>query len=165
MGFSPPNPLAILATYSALAAIPEWCRDILDMAGVSYPETHTRLIETSKSVAQACVSKTSVACICPRLTRSVTSRCRLLHPAEALHLQGLCVDSAVLTNFSSSCIADLAGNSFHAGNALMALLAQLTVCAVGARRRMSTLLAAPACAVDADAEDDGLSDLDLDNLF
>jgi hypothetical protein len=121
-----------------------------------------RLVEASMSMTRAFVSSTSIGCVFPRMNRWVTSKCRLLHPAEALRLQAINVPSNLLQNMSDATLADLAGNAFHGGCAMAAFFVQFVVCGIGLQRRSGMIPPT----VGAPGPDEGeLSELDFEGFL
>ena len=152
--------------FPGLSALGERQLDILTTAGVGFPETETRLIESSQRVDRVTVSSassTSVKCVIPRMQRWVTSRCRMLHGVEALALQGLVFKPGVISHTPNNMLFQLAGNAFHAGCSALATLTVFATLAVGSH--LSSRVPSPLKETTAATVQDGIDDVDMDDLL
>jgi hypothetical protein len=157
-----PSPITneIRTKFPGIAVLGERQLDILVTAGVGFPEGTTRLVESSQRVDRVTYSShesTAVKCVIPRMRRWITSRCRILHGAEALALQGIYFAPSVLTPYSSSLLFDIAGNAFHSGCAALATMTVFATLAIGMHHSASRLppTVSQAQAPDIEAEASG----------
>ena len=90
--------------------------DVLRTAGLeslddvrSYPGGSVELSPVAERVR---ITKSGVRTIVPGSRIFLMDRCRLLHPVEALHIQGIDVSEVGADRFSRATLQSLAGNAF-----------------------------------------------------
>jgi hypothetical protein len=151
------------AKYPGIATLGERQLDILATAGVGFPETTTRLIESSQSVERVTFSSadsSAIKCVIPRMRRWITSRCRIMHGAEALALQGMHFPPSIIQQFSSTFLYNVAGNAFHSGCAALATMTVFSTLAIGLHHSATRMPPAIEC-ISAAAP----TDLSIDELL
>ena len=67
--------------------------DILQLNGISFPESECRMVEVSQSMGRQSKMVDTMPCFTPKMQRWVTSRCRLVHGVESMMFQGLAYKS------------------------------------------------------------------------
>ena len=103
-----------LEAFPGLSVLCDRQVEALDLAGVvSYPEAVARTVELKHNLDRVRPSSDIASCVLPGASMYLTHKCRLMHPSEALSLQGIDVDEHLVRQFSGSVLQSLAGNAFE----------------------------------------------------
>ena len=129
--------------------------EILQYHGINeFPEETLRTIQVSQSLGRCPPMLGVCPAIIPRGRVYVSTKCRLLHPVEALRVHSLEFPSDRLAQVKDAALQDLAGNAFEAGCCLASIVSTLAC------------LASASCACGAIAAESAGSDSDSgDSLF
>ena len=116
-----------LKAFPGLSALCDRQVEALDLAGVvTFPEAEARTVELKHNLDR--VRPSGVAsCVLPGASMYLTHKCRLMHPWEALTLQGIDVDEHIVRQFSGNLIQSLAGNAFETSCCLATLFCTMVI--------------------------------------
>lgn len=116
-----------LTKYPGLGALTDREADSLAVHGVRFSEKVLRALEVSQSLGRGgggtsaggeAGKASSLGCVTPRMKLWLTTLNRINHGMEALNMMGIhygAKHEELLAQFSSTLVADLAGNAFHSG--------------------------------------------------
>lgn len=141
---------AVRDKFPCLNMLPARAIDGLSLQGVTFPESSLRLFDTTQSAGRMReVDNDRMMCITPKMRVWMTSTCRVMHGLEGLNMQGIYYTGReqALEQFTSDTLMDLAGNAFHAGCCLAAMMGTLVALAMG-----SNFAASPPTVVNEEAD-------------
>ena len=111
-----------LDCFPGLNALVDRQVEVLDMVGVvAFPEAFGRSVELKHNV-ERCRPAAEASCILPGGMQYLTHKCRMMHPFEALMLQGIDVSPHMVRQFKGSLVQSLAGNAFETSCCLATML-------------------------------------------
>jgi hypothetical protein len=82
------------------------------------------VIDLSQNLKFCSISK-HMPCVTPTGEKYLTSRCRPLHGAEGLRLQGIWLDRDIVENFKGPFLQDLAGNAFEVSSCAVTIFVSM----------------------------------------
>ena len=127
-----------LSAFPTLSAIGDRQMEVLQYSGVTeFPERAPRTIEVKHNLDRTHVLHGIASTILPGGEQYLTHRCRLMHPIEAIRLQGIFVPSEVADDFLGL-LQDLGGNAFETSCCLAA-----TMCGLAALAHSISSIAVP----------------------